>query len=1389
MTRLMTRAARLVSAAALSLVLAACGGGAGPAADALPAADAAASGQKTIQSVRTVNAEGPATTLTVRAHGRLAGGVGPVMQVLVNGVEVGSVEVRSTEPADHQFTVPAMLPGTKVDLVYSNDAAIDGADRNLYITNLQAGNTVLLPNAPGSVYDRGLGSAAFDGINTVPGQGGLSSNGALRLTWPEPNLTGTLTVRASGTPADGVGPVMALRVDGVVVGSTEVRSTEPADHVFAVPPLAVGSKIDVAFTNSATVNGQVRRLNLHYLMAGTSVLLPTASGMVFDAGNGLAAFDGAGTQPGLVALPGNGALRGKWPAANMTDSLTLRASGALSNGAWPSMQVLVDGVVLGTAEVRSATPVDLNFATLPFAPGALVQVRNTNGGSLTLAYAIAGKTVLRPSDAGVQASATVPLQGAWPQPNLTDTVTVRARGSLAGGVGPVMQVHVDGVLVGSANVNNTDFADFSFPAFTLQPGRKVDVAFTNDAYINGQDRNLYVAYLVAGNTYLLPTASDATIDRGIGAAAFDGVDVIAGASGIAWNAALRTTWPQPNITSTVTVRASGTLAGNVGPVLRLWVDGVAVGSVEVRATTPTDYTLPTPPLKPGSKVNVTFENPATVDGVARSLNLAYLMAGTTVLKPTSTGAVYAAGNLQATWPSANLTDTLTVRAHGVLAGGVGPVMQVLVDGVLVGTQEVRATDPTDHQFLVPALRPGSKIDVVYTNDALISGVDRNLIVSQLMAGKTYQLPTAAGSSYDIGAGAAAFDGLNQIPGQPGLHSNGALRLTWPEPNLTGTVTVRASGTAADGVGPVMALRVDGVVVGNTEVRSTEPADHVFAVPPLAVGSKVDVVFTNSATVNAQVRQLRVHYLKLGNTVLLPTASGVVFDAGNGLAAFDGAGTQPGLAALPGNGALRGKWPAANMSDTLTLRASGTLANNLGPRIEVLVDGVVLGTAEVRNTAPADLAFTSLPITPGALVQVRNTNGGSLTLAYAIAGKTVLRPTDAGVQASATMPLQGAWPQPNLTDTLSIRARGTPAAGVWPVMQVLVDGILVGTAEVNSTVFADHRFAVPPMAAGRKVDVAFTNDATANGEDRNLYLAYLTTGNTVLLPGAAGNLYDLGKGAAAFDGASTLPGTSNLNMAGALRTTWPAANITSTLTVRASATPAGGVGALMLLWVDGVAVSSAEVKSTAPADYLMPTTTIQPGSRIAITFANRGTVDGTERALNLFYAIAGSTFITPTSTGVTATAGNLSATWPQPNITDTLTVRAYASLAGGVGAMMQVRVNGVIVGTQEVRTSTSADHVFAIPKIRSGDKVDVIYTNDATIAGESRNLFVQHIRSGAWSLGTFGGNLSFDAGSGEGALDGVGTSAGSGAMYSNGALRFTVASTAGAATTTAQRAAA
>jgi hypothetical protein len=171
--------------------------------------------------------------------------------------------------------------------------------------------------------------------------------------------------------------------------------------------------------------------------------------------------------------------------------------------------------------------------------------------------------------------------------------------------------------------------------------------------------------------------------------------------------------------------------------------------------------------------------------------------------------------------------------------------------------------------------------------------------------------------------------------------------------------------------------------------------------------------------------------------------------------------------------------------------------------------------------------------------------------------------------------------------------------------------------------------------------------------RDLFIAYATTRNTVWLPGAAGNSYDRGRGAAAFDGLDVVAASGSVYTDGALRGTWPEPNITSTVTVRASAVPAGGVGALMLLWADGVAVSSAEVTSTAPADFVMPTTALKPGSKVAVTFANPATIDGVTRQLNVSYLIAGSTFVTPTSAGVSYSVGNLLATWPAANLTDKL----------------------------------------------------------------------------------------------------------------------------------------
>ncbi len=192
MTRLRTRPLGYLPAVGLAGLLAACGGGQDPEANssaAEPSAGLAASRLAALpegrQRATTIDAaQAPAITLVVRARGSLAGNVGPMMQLRVDGVVINSIEVRSPDPIDYAFAVPALQVGSQVDVVFTNDATVNGADRNLYLTTLQGGDTVLVPAAPGTVYDRGTGAAAFDGADTLPGQGDITWNGALRFVWP-----------------------------------------------------------------------------------------------------------------------------------------------------------------------------------------------------------------------------------------------------------------------------------------------------------------------------------------------------------------------------------------------------------------------------------------------------------------------------------------------------------------------------------------------------------------------------------------------------------------------------------------------------------------------------------------------------------------------------------------------------------------------------------------------------------------------------------------------------------------------------------------------------------------------------------------------------------------------------------------------------------------------------------------------------------------------------------------------------------------------------------------------------------------------------------------------------------------------------------------------------
>lgn len=123
--------------------------------------------------------------------------------------------------------------------------------------------------------------------------------------------------------------------------------------------------------------------------------------------------------------------------------------------------------------------------------------------------------------------------------------------------------------------------------------------------------------------------------------------------------------------------------------------------------------------------------------------------------------------------------------------------------------------------------------------------------------------------------------------------------------------------------------------------------------------------------------------------------------------------------------------------------------------------------------------------------------------------------------------------------ITVVARGTPVNGIYPIMVVRIDGNVVGTFNVNSSVFADYALSVNVAAAtAHAIDIVFTNDGFAAPEDRNLIVQSLRVNATAFLPGTAGVTYDRGEGNAAFDGVDVLAGQEGMWWSGALRFTIP-----------------------------------------------------------------------------------------------------------------------------------------------------------------------------------------------------------------------------------------------------------
>ncbi|WP_419827856.1 glycoside hydrolase family 113 [Sphingomonas sp.] len=103
---------------------------------------------------------------------------------------------------------------------------------------------------------------------------------------------------------------------------------------------------------------------------------------------------------------------------------------------------------------------------------------------------------------------------------------------------------------------------------------------------------------------------------------------------------------------------------------------------------------------------------------------------------------------------------------------------------------------------------------------------------------------------------------------------------------------------------------------------------------------------------------------------------------------------------------------------------------------------------------------------------------------------------AGGRGNDLLDGDGGGAQP--TGTMTVYASGTAAAGVAPIMNVLVNGKVIATTTVAAD-GASHAFTfdIPAGTSPSAVALAFANDYNANGEDRNLFIQKVVVNGTTL----------------------------------------------------------------------------------------------------------------------------------------------------------------------------------------------------------------------------------------------------------------------------------------------------
>ncbi len=455
-------------------------------------------------------------SLSVVARGSVCLNIWPIMEVWIAGKRVQSFQVDSTELRTYTVTAPLGLDATSVDIVFANDAYRPdlGQDRNLYLDRIEVNGRTISARDVGAIIDFGVGSGAFDGLNTAAANGTLGSNGAIRFSLLGSDLLdggagADSMMGGAGNDIYIVDNIADVVFESANAGHDIVRSSVTyilPDHVEDLE-LTGTSSIDAkgnAAQNTLSGNSAANRLDGG---AGADMMVGNGGDDIYIVDNiGDIVYEVAGGGMDTVLSSVNHSLRAEVENLSLTGPAAIDGTGnTLAN------------ILIGNRAGNS-----LNGAA----------------GDDTL-YGEQGNDRLYGGDGNdiLWGDAVTDVDSA----ERVDSLVIHARGTVCEGVWPTMQVWIAGVLVQSFTVSSAGFAAYQVTAALGVAARTVDIVFSNDAYRPdlGQDRNLYLDGIEVNGRSLAATSAGVVLDYGSGAAAFDGFNTASSWGGINSNGALR----------------------------------------------------------------------------------------------------------------------------------------------------------------------------------------------------------------------------------------------------------------------------------------------------------------------------------------------------------------------------------------------------------------------------------------------------------------------------------------------------------------------------------------------------------------------------------------------------------------------------------------------------------------------------------------------------------------------------------------------------------------------------------------------------------------------------------------------------------------------------------